>query len=422
MKKVFIGVLLALLILVSANALADKNVKVAGIGDTTKEVSHSIAEKGMNYWVSSLGTKSVFAFIAIKNTDSRSIYMDDCTFTYEDDSGKLLDTETFICSAPYVIAPGEIGYFYVSSVNGGYLDNSVDVSNGVNLYAQYTLQRSNEDIDSYQLSDTSISFPEHFGKKYPVVRGTMTNNTNIDRKGLNYVVAVLKNNSGETIYISGTNTGDMYAGTSRSFEISMRPMPFDVDETIIGSYQIIAKPYYYQYEPNPEVVDIGDATISKIEDQVYTGSAIKPTVKVTYKDKTLVSGTDYSLAYSDNTDIGVATVTVAGKGNYTGSQSVTFNIFPKKVASPKLTAGKKCLTLKWKEDKNVDGYEIEYSLKKDFSGAKKITVKKAATTEYEIKKLKANKTYYVRIRSFKKVKGKKFYSDWSKPLSKKVKK
>ena len=53
--------------------------------------------------------------------------------------------------------------------------------------------------------------------------------------------------------------------------------------------------------------------------------------------------------------------------------------------------------------------------------AKKIKVKGAKNDEYEIKKLTAKKTYYVRIRAWKKAKGKMYYSAWSKTLSKKVK-
>ena len=60
-------------------------------------------------------------------------------------------------------------------------------------------------------------------------------------------------------------------------------------------------------------------------------------------------------------------------------------------------------------------------MKKDFSAKSTVTVKKNETVKYVIKKLTQGKTYYVRIRVFKKVGGKKYVSDWSKALSKKVK-
>ena len=86
-----------------------------------------------------------------------------------------------------------------------------------------------------------------------------------------------------------------------------------------------------------------------------------------------------------------------------------------------LKAGKQELTVKWKKGTDNDGYEIEYGLKKSFKGAKKVTVTKAKTTSWVIGKLKAKKTYYVRIRAWKKVGGKKYYSEWSKVLKKKTK-
>ena len=58
----------------------------------------------------------------------------------------------------------------------------------------------------------------------------------------------------------------------------------------------------------------------------YNGSACKPAVTVKNGSKALVSGTDYSVSYKNNTNAGTATVTVTGKGNYTGTVSRTFTI------------------------------------------------------------------------------------------------
>ena len=71
---------------------------------------------------------------------------------------------------------------------------------------------------------------------------------------------------------------------------------------------------------------ISGATVTGISNKTYTGSAQtqSPTVKV--GDRTLTNGTDYTLSYSNNTNAGTATVTIAGKGNYSGSLSKTFTI------------------------------------------------------------------------------------------------
>ena len=164
----------------------------------------------------------------------------------------------------------------------------------------------------------------------------------------------------------------------------------------------------------PEGKAIKSAKISEIKDQTYTGKAITPKFTVTYQGAKLVPDTDYTVAWKNNKKIGAATLTVTGKGMFTGSKAVTFKIVPKGVKLSSLKAGSKQLTVKWKKGgKDIDGYEIEYCLKKNFKGAKTVTISKAKTTDTEIKKLKAKKKYYVRIRTFKKVKGKKYYSEWS---------
>jgi len=76
-------------------------------------------------------------------------------------------------------------------------------------------------------------------------------------------------------------------------------------------------------------------------------------------------------------------------------------------------SGKKSLTLKWTKDKNVNGYEIQYGLKKNWSDAKTIKISKAKTSSKTIKKLKSGKTYYIRIRGYKSIKGEKYYSEWA---------
>jgi hypothetical protein len=65
----------------------------------------------------------------------------------------------------------------------------------------------------------------------------------------------------------------------------------------------------------------------------YTGSPYNPAVTVTDNATTLVSGRDYTVGYFDNTNAGTATVTVTGTGNYTGTASKPFTIYPKPLAS-----------------------------------------------------------------------------------------
>ena len=66
--------------------------------------------------------------------------------------------------------------------------------------------------------------------------------------------------------------------------------------------------------------------IDKIANQTYTGSEIEPEIKVTHGKKRLVKGADYTVHYNDNVEIGKATVTVTGMGDYAGSKTATFQI------------------------------------------------------------------------------------------------
>ena len=72
--------------------------------------------------------------------------------------------------------------------------------------------------------------------------------------------------------------------------------------------------------------DIANCTISCVSKVTYNGQAQKPTVKVTNGTDTLVEGKDYTVAYSNNVEIGTATITVTGKGDYTGTATKTFRI------------------------------------------------------------------------------------------------
>lgn len=79
-------------------------------------------------------------------------------------------------------------------------------------------------------------------------------------------------------------------------------------------------------------VNISQAVIAKIPVQKYTAKAIKPKVKVTYKGRVLTENKDYTIAYSNNTKIGTAKVTITGKGDYTGTQTANFTITMKNAA------------------------------------------------------------------------------------------
>ena len=165
------------------------------------------------------------------------------------------------------------------------------------------------------------------------------------------------------------------------------------------------------------VVDINKCSFSAIANRVYSGKAQTPALTVKYGKTALKKDTDYTLKYANNVKVGAATVTVTGKGDYTGTKKLTFKINPKgasvtKASSPK----KKQIKVTWKKQTaQTTGYQIQCSADKNFKkGNKTVTVSKNKTTSKTITKLKSKKKYYVRIRTYKTVKGTKYYSGWKK--------
>ena len=143
----------------------------------------------------------------------------------------------------------------------------------------------------------------------------------------------------------------------------------------------------------------------------YNGKAKRPTVKGL---SAFVNGTDYTIAYKSNVKSGKATVTVTGKGDCAGlsTKTATFRIVPNKAAISKLTKGKRNMKVRIKSQKKaaVSGYQIAYKYGK--SGKyKKVTTTKLTK---KIRKLKTKKYYYVKVRAYKKIDGKKYYGTYSK--------
>ena len=185
--------------------------------------------------------------------------------------------------------------------------------------------------------------------------------------------------------------------------------------------------------------------VAPVPDQKYTGRAIMPSLNVSVGTKTVKNGTDYGVTYSNNVNVGTARAVVIGKGDYSiFGAAVKFNIVSSqpqksggaadnkpsqstvskiKIARAKLRRikrKKKSLTVKWKKQKKITGYQLQISRKKSFSGAQTINVG-AKAKAYTFRNLKAKKRYYVRIRAYKKINGAYQYGKWSRIKSAKTK-
>lgn len=90
--------------------------------------------------------------------------------------------------------------------------------------------------------------------------------------------------------------------------------------------------------------NISEASIS-VADQNYTGSQLTPVPTVTLNSKSLESGTDFTTSYSNNVKVGTATITVNGKGDYTGSATSTFKITRGQATVKKVKVGEITVTV-----------------------------------------------------------------------------
>ena len=146
----------------------------------------------------------------------------------------------------------------------------------------------------------------------------------------------------------------------------------------------------------------------------YTGKSIRPSVTVTVNGKKIGSSA-YKLYYKNNKNSGIGTVQVRGIGKYSRiNKTLTFKILPPKTLLTGLKKANRSFTASWKKNIQATGYQIQYAADSRFTKERKtVTVGKQSATRYKISGLKNKKTYYIRIRSYKRVGKKVLYSSWS---------
>jgi len=159
---------------------------------------------------------------------------------------------------------------------------------------------------------------------------------------------------------------------------------------------------------------ISSATVSlSIATYTFDGKVKTPSVTVKLGSTALRKGIDYVVSYSNNKNVGKATVVITGKGLYAGTITRTFVINPAKQEIQKLTAKSKGFYIDYAAKGHATGYEIQYATNSSFSGAKKTVITSNKTDKVTVSKLSGNKKYYVRVRTYTTVNGIKYYGAWS---------
>ncbi len=261
------------------------------------------------------------------------------------------------------------GYVTVTASANGYDSVSKDV--------KIVVSKKSLNNGLITLSETSYVYDGTYKKP----AATVTFGGKVLQEGKDYTISYRNNlNVGVTTVIA-TGMGDYTGYTSKNFTITKRAL--------------------------------AGGTVSVASSVSFTGSNITPSVTVKVAGRTLTSGTDYTVSYSNNKNVGKATVKITGKGNYSGSLSAKFDIVPAKQQIQKLETKYKGFYIDWAQKGSATGYDVEYSVNANMSGAvsKHLTASKPDTLT--VSGLAGNKTYYVRVRSYTNVNGKVYYGAWS---------
>ena len=217
---------------------------------------------------------------------------------------------------------------------------------------------------------------------------TVTDETTVLTKGVDYKVKYTDNINAGTATVTITGMGD-YSGTA---EKTFRIAPKNVTPAVT-----LAKNSY-----------------------VYSGNNLRPPATVKAGSVTLEKGTDYTVTYPTScSDVGSYNVTVTLKGNYTGSIQVPYTVVPKSTRLFSVVGTNSQFTAKWyRQTTQVTGYQVQYNLTGDFStGSKHVWVTSSNSYFRTITKPVAGRNYFVRVRTYKNVDGKRYYSAWSGAVS-----
>lgn len=186
--------------------------------------------------------------------------------------------------------------------------------------------------------------------------------------------------------------------------------------------------YFYAYFKNPNATTTSSISVtvptkitipsrtttdSDVSSQLTTSTTAS---QITADSKMVESA--YSIANEFSKSLSKANTTTTSKATTTtkATKKASNKNKPKKTKIKSVKGKKNGFKITWKKVSGVKGYQIKYSTNKYFfeSLTKSKNVKKAKTTSATVKNLRKGKTYFVKVRTYKIVKGKKVYSNWSK--------
>lgn len=164
--------------------------------------------------------------------------------------------------------------------------------------------------------------------------------------------------------------------------------------------------------------NISKVSISAVKQKIYNGKSQRPSVRLKINGQTLNKNKDYTISYKNNKSPGKATIRLTGKGAFYGSQKLYFYIAPKSPGIRRVDSRKKAFSIQIKKASGSTGSQLLFSTHKNLKNGKYVSFSGSSKT---IGKLKSKKTYYVKIRSYKKVGSKKIYGPYGRVQKVKIK-
>jgi hypothetical protein len=146
---------------------------------------------------------------------------------------------------------------------------------------------------------------------------------------------------------------------------------------------------------------IARCTVDQIPDMNYTGKAYTPSVVVRDGDKILAQGVDYTIqSYANNKDIGTATITIQGIGNYSWPTTAQFKIVSSQIAGVNASGqSSSSAKINWAKQSNITGYQV-------YTNNGRILLTQTKGTSYKLSGLKAGSTYKYKVRTYTTIKTK----------------
>jgi hypothetical protein len=153
---------------------------------------------------------------------------------------------------------------------------------------------------------------------------------------------------------------------------------------------------------------IDSATIDGLAAKEYTGENVTQSLTLQYNGITLKNGTDYTLTYKNNKEIGRAKVIITGKGNFSSDKTLTFKIVPQKPIMQDVTVTYRNIKIEWSKVSDVTGY-IVYMSKDGGEYSKIETISENIVSNYTVEDLEEG-SYSFKVRSYKIVDKMGYYS------------